>query len=126
MENIEEIAAVAGISALFFGPGDFMIDAGIDLKSISSPTPDARFLDAMGKFGAAAKKHNLPIFGGCQKIEQIPMLIQNGSRAIAVQFDLWGFTRLIDSSLKSGWDYAKEFEGNPSGSVKSDQEKSQE
>ena len=117
MQNIDEIAAVPGISAVMFGPGDFMIDAGIDLKSIFSPTPDTRFLEAMGKFGAAAKKNNLPIFGGCQKVEQVPRLIQQGSRAIAVQFDLWGFTRMIDGSLKSGWEYAKGFEGNPSGKL---------
>lgn len=43
----------------------------------------------------------------------IPMAIQTGMRAIAVQFDVWGTTRLMANSLEQGWKAAKEFEGNP-------------
>jgi 4-hydroxy-2-oxoheptanedioate aldolase len=46
-------------------------------------------------------------------VDMVPMLIQTGARAIAVQFDVWGISRLFADSLKKGWDYAKEFEGNP-------------
>jgi 4-hydroxy-2-oxoheptanedioate aldolase len=115
--NVEEIAAVPGISALMFGPGDYLIDAGLDIGRALSGNPEPAFLEAMGKFGAAAAKNNLPIFGGALSVDMIPMMIQQGSRAIAVQFDVWGFTRLIDSSLKAGREHAKGFEGNPRGGV---------
>jgi 4-hydroxy-2-oxoheptanedioate aldolase len=41
------------------------------------------------------------------------MAIQSGMRAIAVQFDVWGATRLFANSLEEGWKHAKSFEGNP-------------
>lgn len=37
------------------------------------------------------------------------MLLEHGTRAICVQFDFWGFSKLIDSSLKTGWEYAERF-----------------
>ena len=46
-------------------------------------------------------------------LDMIPMLIQTGSRAIAVQFDVWGFTRLLHDSLGTAREHAKKFEGNP-------------
>ena len=63
MENVDEIAAIPGIHALMFGPGDYMIDAGLDLGKVLSGEPDPKFFEAMAKFGAAAAKNNLPIFG---------------------------------------------------------------
>jgi 4-hydroxy-2-oxoheptanedioate aldolase len=63
IENADEIAAVPGVHALMFGPGDYLIDAGLDLEGALSGQPDPAFLEAMGKFGAAAAKHGLPIFG---------------------------------------------------------------
>ena len=61
IENIEEIAAVPEVTMLMFGPGDFMADAGIELKMGGEPDP--RFLAAMGKFTEAAKKYGKPLFG---------------------------------------------------------------
>jgi 4-hydroxy-2-oxoheptanedioate aldolase len=58
VENAEEIAAVPGVGALMFGPGDFSIDAGLPLKLGGEPHP--KLLDALGKIGAAAKNNNLP------------------------------------------------------------------
>jgi 2-keto-3-deoxy-L-rhamnonate aldolase RhmA len=58
VENVEEIAAVEGVSALMFGPGDYMADAGIPL---SLDTPDPRLMEAMGKFAAAGRKYHLPL-----------------------------------------------------------------
>jgi 4-hydroxy-2-oxoheptanedioate aldolase len=58
VKNVDEIAAVEGVSALMFGPGDFMADAGIPLD-LNSPAP--QFLDALAKFAAAGKKHHLPL-----------------------------------------------------------------
>lgn len=121
--NVEEIAAVPGISGLMFGPGDFLIDSGLNIDKALSGDPEPAFLEAMGKFGAAAAKNNLPIFGGAMSLEQIPMLIQTGSRAICVQFDYWGLTRLLDSSLKTAKDHAKQFEGNPKPSMPNGQAK---
>jgi 4-hydroxy-2-oxoheptanedioate aldolase len=46
-----------------FGPGDFMIDAGLDLSTVLTGEPNPGLMDAMGKFGAAAHKNGLPIFG---------------------------------------------------------------
>jgi 4-hydroxy-2-oxoheptanedioate aldolase len=123
MANVEEIAAVPGISAIMFGPGDYMIDAGLDLSKVLSGTPEPAFLEAMGKFGAAAAKNNVPIFGGAMTLDMIPSLIQSGHRAIAVQFDVWGFSRLVDSSLKEAKAYAKQFESNPSANIPNGQAK---
>jgi 4-hydroxy-2-oxoheptanedioate aldolase len=117
VENVDEIAAIPGISGLMFGPGDFLIDAGLDLSGALSGQPDPKFLEAMGKFGAAAKKNNLPIFGGAMTVDQVPQLIQSGYRAIAVQFDVWAFTRMVDSSMVTARELVKQFEGNPSGSI---------
>jgi 4-hydroxy-2-oxoheptanedioate aldolase len=48
---------------------------------------------------------------GALSLDMIPMLIQTGSRAICVQFDVWGFTRLIADSLKTARDHASSFKG---------------
>lgn len=53
------------------------------------------------------------MFSGVLGLDQIPMAIQSGMRAIAVQFDVWGATRLFANSLEEGWKHAKSFEGNP-------------
>lgn len=61
LNNLDEIASVPGVSGLMFGPGDYSADAGIDFK-MNAPPPEA-FMEAMGRFVAGAKKHNLPLFG---------------------------------------------------------------
>ena len=63
IENADEIAAVPGVHALMFGPGDYLIDAGIDLSKAMSGEPDPTFAKAMETFGIAAHKNGLPIFG---------------------------------------------------------------
>lgn len=63
VENADEIAAVPGVHALMFGPGDYMIDAGLDLAKVLGGEPDPAFVKAMGAFGAAAHRNGLPIFG---------------------------------------------------------------
>lgn len=100
-----------------FGPGDFMIDAGLDLGRALSGDPEPAFLEAMGKFAAAANKYELPIFGGAMSLDMVPQLIQSGYRAIAVQFDVWGLSRLLADSLNTAKEHAKTFEGNANGSV---------
>jgi 4-hydroxy-2-oxoheptanedioate aldolase len=63
IENAEEIAAVEGISGLMFGPGDYMIDAGININGFLKGDLDPSFFEAMGKFNAAAAKNDVPVFG---------------------------------------------------------------
>lgn len=46
-----------------FGPGDFMIDAGMDISTVLAGQPEPKFLEAMAKFNAVAAKNDLPIFG---------------------------------------------------------------
>ncbi|KAH7077761.1 Macrophomate synthase [Paraphoma chrysanthemicola] len=121
--NVEEIAAVPGVAALMFGPGDFMIDAGLDLGKALGGEPEKPFLEAMGKFGAAAAKNNIPTLGGVMSLDQIPMMIQSGMRIIAVQFDVWGFTRLMDDSLKTARNYAKQSGGIANGAIPNGQPK---
>lgn len=108
IENADEIAAVPGVHALMFGPGDYLIDAGLDLEGALSGQPDPAFVEAMGKFGAAAAKNGLPIFGGAMSVDMVPMLIQQGFRAIAVQFDVWGLSKLIHGSLTQARAAAKQ------------------
>jgi len=113
IENCEEIAAVEGIAGLMFGPGDYMIEAGMDLDGFLKGNPDPKFFEAMARFGAAAAKNDVPVFGGALSLDQIPMIIETGVRAVFVQFDVWGVTRLMADSLAEGWKAAKSFEGRP-------------
>lgn len=61
VENVDEIAAVEGVSALMFGPGDYMADAGLPLQMVGEPHPT--FMAAMAKFAGAGQKYRKPLFG---------------------------------------------------------------
>lgn len=61
VENVDEIAALEGVSGLMFGPGDYMADAGLELKLGGEPHPT--FAAAFGKFVAAGQKHGKPLIG---------------------------------------------------------------
>jgi len=116
VENVEEIAALEGISALMFGPGDYMADAGLELKLGGEPHPT--FAAAMGKFAGAGQKYGKPLFGAAMALEMIPMMIQQGYRAIAVAFDVWGFANLVHGNLKQAKEFAaqaSEANGVPNG-----------
>lgn len=39
---------------------------------------------------------------GVLGINQIPMAIQSSLRTIVVEFDIWGFTSLMEGSLEQG------------------------
>jgi 4-hydroxy-2-oxoheptanedioate aldolase len=62
VKNAEEIAAVEGVSALMFGPGDFSADAGIPL-AVTGGQPHPTLASAMEKFAAAGQKYGKPLFG---------------------------------------------------------------
>ncbi|KAK4233881.1 Macrophomate synthase [Achaetomium macrosporum] len=98
IENTEEIAAVEGVSGLMFGPGDFSIDAGLELKLGGEPHPT--FMTAMQRFVAAGKKYGKPLAGAAQVPQMIPMMIQQGYGAIAVVFDYWALANMVHSGLK--------------------------
>lgn len=51
----------------------------------------------------------LTVGSGALSVDQVPMLIQQGFRAIAVQFDVWGLSKLIHGSLTQARDAAKQF-----------------
>ncbi|KAL7907466.1 Pyruvate/Phosphoenolpyruvate kinase-like domain-containing protein [Trichoderma velutinum] len=94
--NVDEIASIPGISALMFGPGDFMADAGLEL-TLGQPHPTlAAAMESMSK---ASKKHNVPLFGAAMSLDMIPMMIENGHRAIMVMLDVWGIANMTKSSL---------------------------
>jgi 4-hydroxy-2-oxoheptanedioate aldolase len=59
--NAEEIASIPGISALMFGPGDFMADAGLQLALGGQPHPT--LFSAMESMAKAGKKYDVPLFG---------------------------------------------------------------
>ena len=125
--NVEEIAAVEGVSALMLGPGDFSADAGIPLKLGGDPHPV--LLDAMGKVAAAGAKYNRALVGydpppppwlklafihatgwtdppspsfssGVMSPDQIPMMIQQGFRMLTVTMDVWGVVGMVAGALK--------------------------
>lgn len=45
----------------------------------------------------------------------VPMMIQQGFRAIAVQFDVWGFSKLIHGSLTQARDAAQKVAAETNG-----------
>ncbi|KAL7940848.1 HpcH/HpaI aldolase [Trichoderma barbatum] len=95
--NVDEIASIPGISAIMFGPGDFMADAGLEL-TLGEPHPTlAAAMESMSK---ASKKHNIPIFGAAMSLDMVPMLIESGHRAIMVLLDVWGIANMTKSSLE--------------------------
>ncbi|KAH8760630.1 Pyruvate/Phosphoenolpyruvate kinase-like domain-containing protein [Hyaloscypha sp. PMI_1271] len=106
VENVDEIAALEGISGLMFGPGDYLADAGLPIKLGGEPHPI--FADAFGKFVAAGMKHGKPLMGAALAPEMIPGMIQQGFRAIAVAFDVWGFANLVDGGIKKGREFAQQ------------------
>ena len=61
VKNAREIAAVEGVSAMLFGPGDFSADAGIPLKLGGEPHPT--LAAAMGEWAAAGRENGIPLVG---------------------------------------------------------------
>lgn len=48
-------------------------------------------------------------------VDMVPMLIQQGYRAIAVQFDVWGLSKLIHGSLTQARAAAKQVAAEANG-----------
>lgn len=98
LNNIEEIAAMPEVDALMFGPGDYSADAGINF-SLAAPPPQA-FIDAMTRFVTVAHKYGKPLFGAAQSPAMIPMMLQQGYKALAVTFDVWGVANMVNDGMK--------------------------
>ncbi|KAL7957187.1 Pyruvate/Phosphoenolpyruvate kinase-like domain-containing protein [Trichoderma compactum] len=95
--NVDDIASIPGISALMFGPGDFMADAGLEL-TLGQPHPTlAAAMESMSK---ASKRHNVPLFGVAMNLDMVPMLIESGHRAIIVMLDVWGIANMVKANLE--------------------------
>lgn len=97
MNNIEEIAAMPEVDALMFGPGDYSADAGINFK-LNAPPPQ-EFIDAMTKFVTTAHKYGKPLFGAAQGPAMIPMMLQQGYKALATTFDVWGVANMVKDGM---------------------------
>lgn len=41
-------------------------------------------------------------------MEQIPMMVEQGYRAISVVFDVWGLANLVDGKMKEGRELARQ------------------
>lgn len=52
---------------------------------------------------------------GAMSVDMVPMLIQQGFRAIAVQFDVWGLSKLIHGSLTQARAAAKKVAAESNG-----------
>lgn len=52
---------------------------------------------------------------GALSVDMVPMLIQQGFRAIAVQFDVWGFSKLVHGSLTQARDAAQKVAAETNG-----------
>ncbi|KAK7181797.1 hypothetical protein DPSP01_012523 [Paraphaeosphaeria sporulosa] len=109
IENVDEIAAVPGIHGLMFGPGDYMISAGLPLKLGGEPHPT--FVAAMTKLVTAAKTNGLALFGAAQSPDMVPVLIQQGYAGIAVAFDYWGLASMVKDALNKGGEFVKQAAG---------------
>lgn len=59
--NVEEIASIPGVSALMFGPGDFMADARVPMTLGGPPHPV--LTAAMESLAKASAKFNIPLMG---------------------------------------------------------------
>ncbi|KAL0566959.1 hypothetical protein V5O48_015038 [Marasmius crinis-equi] len=100
VENVEEIAAVEGVSALMLGPGDFMLDARLPPKFTGPPHPT--LAAAIAKLIATGKKYKRPLFGAAQDPELIPVMVSQGYAAICVAFDMWGLANTVHKGLERG------------------------
>ena len=60
LQNVNSIAEIEGVEALFFGPDDMSLEAGLPMDK---PRPNGYFKDAVRSIAAAAKSYN-KIAGG--------------------------------------------------------------
>ena len=93
MDKIEEIAAVDGVTQLFFGPSDYSADAGISIEG-----PEA--LAAAAKVAKVAKKHGLDSGSVTFPLGTPAALTELGFTHISVAGDVAALTDSLAVSLK--------------------------
>ncbi|PTB45406.1 hypothetical protein M441DRAFT_54465 [Trichoderma asperellum CBS 433.97] len=116
IENVDEIASIPGVSALMFGPGDFMADARVPLALGGPPHPV--LASAMESMSKAGKKYDIPLFGGALAPEMIPMMVESGHRGIMVMFDVWSVANLTKSSVQTAKELIGALDKKPNGEAK--------
>jgi 4-hydroxy-2-oxoheptanedioate aldolase len=82
MEQLDAIAAVAGIDMLFFGPGDFSHGVGVPGK-----LDDPRVVDARRRVADAARQHG-KFAGTVGSIASLPSLHAQGYQFVSVGADV--------------------------------------
>jgi 4-hydroxy-2-oxoheptanedioate aldolase len=107
VQNAELIAQTPGVDGIFFGPGDYMADAGLEM-TLKKPQP--QLFQAMMATAAAAKKHGVPMKGGTMDPSQIPMMIDAGWRMLTVSMDVWTIGQTFKAKLDKGRAAAKALE----------------
>jgi 2-keto-3-deoxy-L-rhamnonate aldolase RhmA len=93
VENIESIAQVPGLGAIFFGPFDLSVSMGV---------PDLAFegvQEAREAVYEAARRHGLPVADLAWSIESAAMMVKLGARVIALGTDLTMFAQSCRSLL---------------------------
>ncbi|KAK5997072.1 4-hydroxy-2-oxovalerate aldolase-like protein [Cladobotryum mycophilum] len=99
VKNIDEIAAVKGVSAMMFGPGDFSADARIPM-SLNFAQPHPTLVDALEKFAKAGQKAGIPLLGYAADAKMIPAMVDQGYRMILLMFDVWGVSHLLHGKVQ--------------------------
>jgi len=85
VSNINEIMAVEGVDAAFFGPGDFSVSAGIPLQ-----TGHPRVKGALAKTVEAARSHGKFVICGAKHApsDDVQRLIGVGVQAVEIGHDV--------------------------------------
>jgi len=92
LENIEEIAAVEGVSELFFGPADYSADAGVSIDSPETLAAATRIGEVARDYGLSAGAVTFP--GGDARV-----LAARGFTHIAVASDVAMLAGALDKAL---------------------------
>jgi 4-hydroxy-2-oxoheptanedioate aldolase len=92
VENIEEIAAVPGVGAIFFGPFDLAVSMGKPASAFEPDVPEER-----ERVYAAAKANGLPIADLAWNVPSALEKIEMGAQLIALGTDV----TLLANALKN-------------------------
>jgi 4-hydroxy-2-oxoheptanedioate aldolase len=84
VRNLDEIAQVAGVTAVFVGPSDLAVDMGLTPRRGAIPGPHA---DALASIALTCRRHGMPagIFGGTT--QAVTQYAQLGYGILAVTTD---------------------------------------
>lgn len=96
VENIEQIASVRGIDALFIGANDLSYSLGVG-GQLDHPLMQ----EAIGRIVAAAKKNNVPLGYPASNPQQIKKLMEQGFRLFQGSSDI-GFMQAGARQMLSG------------------------